>query len=130
MATVAPLVGEVLLLKYMLGQTSNPGVKMHLYSNNHIPQSADTISNYTEVTDAAYTPSTLLGAGWTIGSVSGVTSAYYSIQSFSLSLANNIYGYMVTDNTSNLLWSEAFDTGPVNSPNNSRVLISPTLQLQ
>ena len=133
MAIVASEYGEILLLQYMLGYANNPGLKMHLYDNNWSPQSTDTASNYTEVSDPAYHTTTLVGGLWTASVVSGVATAWNTVQRFSLSQVTSVYGYFVSDNyvTPHLVWAEAFDTGPINiPPGGDQILISPSIQLQ
>ena len=136
---VGNALGEILLLQYMLGQANNPGLKMHLYDNyNSAPQRSDGLTTYSQyepnliASDTAYKTTTLLGGGWTISSVDGVASAYYSTQLFTLSKANSVQGYYVTDSGSdNLLWAERFNTGPINvPPGGGQVLVNPTISLQ
>jgi len=117
MAIVAPNVGEVLLLKYMLNHTSATDVVLRLYTNDVDPSETDTIATYigSEPTDVAYTPATLPGASWTVATVSGVTTASYASQFFSFSSGASTYGYFVTDNSgTGLLWAERFDAAPYN----------------
>ena len=133
MTVLAPFVAEVLLLKYMLSQGQN----LHLYKNySTAPSSSDTLTTYSsnEVVDVAYTASTLYATGWTVTPypTTSITTAYYSLQTFSMSVATSVQGYYVTDTiNANLLWSEKFDTGSITIPaGGGQVTIIPSVQLQ
>jgi len=133
MAIVAPNVGEVLLLKYMLNHTAATDVVLRLYTSNITPAESDTIGTYSgdEPSDIAYTPATLTGTSWTVATVSGTTSATYAERFFSFSTSASSYGYFVTDNSgSSLLWAERFDAAPFNIPSGGgEIAIIPKIEL-
>ena len=133
MSIVAPNVGEILLLKYMLNHTPPTNVVMRLYTTNINPSETDTIGTYsaTEPSDVAYTPATLPGAAWTFATVAGVSSASYADQLFSFSASASSFGYFCTDNTgSSLLWAERFDAAPFNIPSGGgEITITPKIEL-
>ena len=139
MALVVPNTGDVLLLKYIVNQLSQDGGAgpvggervLRLFSNNLVPAKSTVLSDITETTLTGYTAVTLAGANWTVyTSTAGTNSAVYSEQTFSFSTSVTIYGYYVTDLSSNLLWVERFSTAPFTLPaGGGEIAITPRITL-
>ena len=132
MTIVAPYVGELRLLKYMLNNTAASDVHLHLYTNNITPADPDILGTYIEATDVAYNISTLLGSAFTFATVGVVSTASHSDVMFSFSAAASVYGVYATDSTNNfLLFAERFSTAPFNLPSSGgSIIVSPSIQLQ
>jgi len=107
MALVCPYVGEVILLKYIVGKENAGSPVLHLYSNELTPSDSTLIGNLTEVTVDNYAPITLTSANWTITST-GVSTAVYSEETFVFITNVSVWGYYVTDDSNQLLWLEKF----------------------
>ena len=139
MSLVVPNDSDLLMLQYIvnqLAQDGSPGAAggerlLRLYDNNYVPSKTTAISDLTETTVAGYTATTLVGANWSITtSTAGTNSAVYSEQTFNFSTAVTVYGYYVTDLTSNLLWVERFSTAPFTLPaGGGEIAITPRLTL-
>jgi len=139
MALVVPNESDVLLLQYIVNQLAQDGSAgsaggeriLRLYNNNYVPSKTTSIGDLTETTASGYTGITLYGANWTVAtSTAGTNSAAYSEQSFYFSAAVTVYGYYVTDLTSNLLWVERFSTAPFTLPSGGgEIAITPRLTL-
>lgn len=107
MTLTVPNSGEA----WLLGKALANNVSLRLFSSDSTPGEADTPSTYTEVTAAGYAPITLSGGSWTVSTSSGVTTAMYAQQLFTLTAAAMAYGYYITDGTT-LVWAERFSDGP------------------
>ncbi len=131
MAIVAPDVGEVLLLRYMLNHTAPSDVKMRLFVNDITPSESDLLGTYTEAIDVAYSNVTLTGVSWTVSTAAGVTTGTFAQQEFSFSSSASVFGYFVTDNAgANLLWSERFDAAPFSLPSGGgTIAVDPAIEL-
>lgn len=135
MPLLVPDVGEVRLLQYIVGNASPTSLILNLYTNNKSPAESDTVSSYTPATAAAgYSAATLNKDSWSIGTVSGTSSALYNNGiTFTFGTAastQNVYGYYVTDNSSNLLWAEIFPGAPFALPaSGGEIAIRPQVQL-
>lgn len=120
MALVVPdLHGEILMLKYIVGLADATNPVIHLFANDITPTDSTVIGSLTECTIAGYAPITLVSSNWTVGQVSGITTASYSERTFSFSTAATAYGYYVTDTTGGgglLLWLERFSGAPFQIP--------------
>jgi len=109
---LAPNVGEVLLLKYMLNYAAPTNVELRLYTNNLTPASTDILASYTESSAAGYAGITLIGTQWTVATTSGTSVANYAQQTFSYTTSESVYGYYVTSNgRGQVLWAERFSGG-------------------
>jgi len=135
MPLLVPNVGEVRLLQYIVGNASPTSLVLNLYTNNKTPAEADTVSSYTAATASGYSSSTLSPASWSISTDgSGTSSALYNNGiTFTFGTAastQNVYGYYVTDNSSNLLWAEIFPGAPFALPaSGGEIAIRPQVQL-
>ena len=134
MPLLVPNVGEVRLLQYIVGNASPTSLVLNLYTNNKTPAEGDTVSSYTAATASGYSSSSLSTASWSIGTVSGTSSALYNNGiTFTFGTAastQNVYGYYVTDNSSNLLWAEIFPGAPFALPaSGGEIAIRPQVQL-
>jgi hypothetical protein len=115
MPILAPQIGTVTLLQYILGVIPGGPVVYHLYNNNHTPQEGDTLGQYNETADAGYSAEFVLPGEWVIDEMpAGGGIAQAPPIAFILYGTDTIYGYFVTDQSSNsLLWAEALSGGPV-----------------
>lgn len=135
MALLVPNVGEVRLLRYIVGNASPSNLQLHLYTNNRDPQEADTYGSYTTATAIGYEPSILYTNSWSVGTDgSQVSSALYNNGiTFTFGTASNtqnVYGYFVTDESNNLLWAEKFPGAPFALPSSGgEIAIRPQVQL-
>lgn len=118
MALLAPITGDVLLLRYMVNFSQPADLELRLYTNNQTPSETDNLPNYTESTASNYSAIRLLGGSWTVSSgVSAGATATYAQQSFNFSAADTIYGYFVTSQLRReLCWAEKFQGGPFQIP--------------
>lgn len=120
MAFLTVNVGEVLLLRYILNNTTPGDVQLHLYTNNLTPAETDTLSMYTESTAGGYTTYALPGAAWTFATSAGTSTATYARQTFSYTTSETLYGYYLTNENfgggQQLIWAERFSTGPFTLP--------------
>jgi hypothetical protein len=133
MALTVPIVGDVLLLRYMLNFQAPADVQMRLYNNNITPHESSALSDFTESTAASpYTAVTLTGASWTVssGATAGSTGTYAQ-QSFNFSTADTIYGYFITSGGARtLLWAERFTGGPFQLPSSGgTIAVTPKISL-
>lgn len=132
MPLVAPIVGNVLMLRYMLNHTSPGNVELRLYNNNVTPVETDSLATYLECSASNYTGVVLTGSSWTVssGSPNGST-ATYAQQSFNFSAADTVYGYFVTTaGKGNLLWAERFTGGPFTLPSSGgTIAVTPKISL-
>lgn len=127
-----PIVGDVLLLRYMLNFQSPADVQMRLYSNNFTPHESTVMSDFTESTATNYTAVTLAGASWTVASgASAGSTGTYAQQSFNFSTSDTIYGYYVTSGGARtLLWAERFTGGPFTLPTSGgTIAVTPKISL-
>lgn len=117
MALVCPDVwGEILLLQYVTGLAASTDKVLHLFSNDVTPADSTVLGDLTEVTSSGYVPVTLASASWTTTQTGGVTTAVYSIQTFTFSTDAVSYGYYITDTSNRLLWLERYTNGPYTIP--------------
>lgn len=130
---LCPDVGEVLLLKYLVNHTAPTNVRVHLFTSNITPGESNVLSTYSsnEVSDPAYTPATLTGSSWTVGTSGGVSSASYATQDFSFSSSVSVYGaYYTNASDTSLLWVERFAVAPYNIPSGGgNIEITPVVEL-
>ena len=131
MALLAPDVGEVLLLKYMLNNVTPDDPIMKLYTNERTPAESDVLAGYTEATDVAYTNVVLAGASWTVSTGGGTTTGTFAEQQFSFSGSASVYGYFVTNvDGGSLLFSERFTGAPFNIPSGGgTIAVTPNVTL-
>jgi hypothetical protein len=114
MSLLVPAIGQDRLLLYMVNRLAPDDVKYHLYSNNHTPAAADSLSNYTELAGGGYSAQTATGSGWSTAPVGGIETATAPDLTFSLTSSFTVYGYFVTDSGgTHLLWAELFTGGPI-----------------
>lgn len=134
MTIVAPDVGEIQLLQYMLNNEAATDVVMKLYVSDTTPAESDVLGTYSgdEPVDVAYTPITLAGSAWTFTTIAGVSAGTFAQSTFSFSTTNVLHGYFVTDNGgTELLWVERFDAAPFNIPSGGgTIAIDPRIELE
>lgn len=118
MALVCPdIMGEILLLQYIVGMTLADNPVLHLYANNVTPSDSTIKSQLTEVnTLTGYVAITLLSANWTTTQSGGVTTAIYSEETFAFTTDATSYGYYITNESDELLWLERFSGAPFEIP--------------
>lgn len=118
MALVCPdVMGEILLLQYIVGMTLADNPVLHLYANNVTPSDSTIKSQLTEVnTETGYVAITLLSVNWTTTQSGGVTTAVYSEETFAFATDATSYGYYITNESDELLWLERFSGAPFEIP--------------
>jgi len=132
MSLLAPNVGEILLLKYMLNYQAATNVELRLYTNNLTPAYPDVLASYTESSAAGYAGITLIGSMWTVAATSGTVVGNYAQQTFTYTTSESVYGYFVTSNgKGQVLWAERFSGAvPFNIPSGGgTVSITPRVTL-
>lgn len=131
MALVCPNVGEILLLKYILGIIDAGNPVLHLYTNNVTPSDTTVKDDLVECDTVGYVPITLASSNWVVSQdgSTGLTMATFAERSFSLTTATRLYGYYVTDTSNNLLWLEKFETVYDLPEDGGNVGISPSLNI-
>lgn len=136
MALKIPNASEALLLSFMLGKAS-PGTNwtLRLYVNDRSPAAGDALnaSDYTEMTTQNYAAKTLTPASWTITTPGPHALAAYAAQTFTFNGSGGdtvVYGYYITDSTSNqLVLAERFASPPT-VPNTLGGTLEVTPQIQ
>jgi hypothetical protein len=92
-----------------LQELLNRALTLRLYSNNAVPDVADTAASYTEITGGGYAAKPLTYANWIISG--GV--AIYPALDFNFTSATDIpgtaYGYYLTDVDNEVRWVERFE---------------------
>lgn len=134
MPLVVPDVGEVRLLRYIVGNTYPTSLILQLYTNDLTPVDTSTDLSFTSATATSYAPATLSPNSWGIGTTSGTSSALYNSGiTFTFGTAaatQNVYGYYVTDQAGALLWAERFPGAPFALPQSGgEIAIRPQVQL-
>jgi hypothetical protein len=134
MTLQAPIEGDGLLLQYMVAKTSNASPTIHLFSNNVNPNKYDkkSQSSYTICTAAGYTSIGLTGANWAsaVSSGSTVSISYSTPVTFSMTAAQPVYGYYITDGAnSTYLWSEAFGVVENIPSGGGSIILTPCISL-
>lgn len=128
MALVVPDFSELLILQYIVNMLAPSNPVLHLYKNNYTPVESSTVINFVENNETGYVPVTLVASSWTTTSLSGVSTAVYSAQTFVFGTAATIYGYYVTNISNSLLWAEQFSSSSFVLPSGGgSVAISPRL---
>lgn len=131
MPLVVPDVAEATILNFILGKTTAPANQiLKLFKNAYTPSESTTLSDFTESTEAGYSPVTLNANNWTVSSNSGVTTASYAEQTFVFSQGATVYGYYIITSETNpqLLWAERFTSAPFVLPNSGgSIAITPKI---
>ncbi len=113
MSIIVPDEGELLLIQYLVNKLTPDDPILHLFSNNPTVDEDIVIGDLTESTEAGYAPITLTGSSWTATQLSGITTAAFAEQTFTLTETATVYGYYISNNASDkLLWLQKFDGGP------------------
>lgn len=122
--------GDILMLQYIVGLVAAGSPVLHLYGNDVTPSASNVITDLTQCTSSGYAPITLVSANWTTTQAAGVTTAVYSLQTFTFNTNAVAYGYYVTDTAYNLLWLERFSGAPFTIPSGGgSVSVGPKLTL-
>lgn len=105
MAIIFANVGEVVLLKWMLKDTSiSENLTMKLYSNNYTPVASSTAANFTESSFSGYSAKTLSRGSWSDPTtVSGKAESSYASQVYSATGSATVYGYFIVGASSGTL---------------------------
>jgi uncharacterized membrane protein len=119
--------GDVIALNRLVNNTTLDNLKLHLYTNSISPSKTDTASTYTEPSGATgYAAISLTGASWTVATVSSVTTASYTQQTFTFTSGPvTVVGYFLTDNSGNLVGAEQYTDGPYNIPSGGGTILQP-----
>ena len=129
---VVPNVGEVELLKYILGMSEPDAPVIHLYTNEITPSNTTVKGDLTECSTTGYVPITLVSASWGVSTADQVTTASYAEQTFTFGTNVSVWGYYVTDQsgTPKLLWAEKFSGAPFTIPDGGGTIsITPKVTL-
>ena len=132
MALLVPDEGEAQLLKLMTGVSLQEDYLLKLYTNAGPPAEADVAASYTEPVGNGYAAITLAhGAGWTVATAAGVTSATFAQQTFNFTGGPmTVNGYFVVGATSGkLLWAEAFASAANIPAGGGSISITPRIEL-
>jgi hypothetical protein len=126
--------GEVLLLRYILNNTTPGNPIIHLYKNDRTPTVTDTLSMYTESTASGYTSYALGGSGWTFSTTAGTSYAAYARQTFTYSTSEALYGWYITNTdvgpSTQMVWVERFPGAPFQVPvTGGNISVDPLLGL-
>ncbi len=123
-----PNAAEVVLVTSFVADT----LTLKLFSNNHVPIEADTVSAYTEVVGGGYASVDLLSGSWVITG-GDPTQALYAAQDFSFTGVTNapgtIYGYYLVDSGNVLRGAERFSASvvPFTPGNGSLIRVTPKI---
>ena len=125
MSFVVPNISEVSLLKIIVGKLANGNLKVHLFTNDLVPDENTTAPGTgggpTESVAAGYAAITTAASEWTVVTdLSGASSAVHSGATFTFTEADTIYGYYITLGTEMLL-IERFSDGAVELPSEGGV---------
>lgn len=137
MALVVPNTGEAAALSILIGKTVQPSLAIRLFTNNLVPDESTSIGSMNECTTAGYPTNgiTLTGSSWTVATDggTGVTTASYGSQTFTLTAAASIYGYYVTDSGASpttVFWVERFSGAPFTLPSGGGTIsVTPKISL-
>lgn len=132
MSFVTTDLGEILLLRYMLNNSTANDVRLHLYTNNRTPAESDVLSMYTESVVSGYSVKELPGTAWTFATSASTSSATFARQTFTFSATETVYGwYMTNQGNTTLIWAERFTGAPFNLPSGGGVIeLDPKLSLE
>jgi hypothetical protein len=126
--------GKQKLLNYLIGQSGSSlsPVKYHLYTNNVLPNHADTLATYTEAAFTGYQAG--LVTTWNPSTIDGTFHA--STNAGTVSYFNNgtggvqVYGYYVTDSGSTfLIFAEQFSGAPLTIGAGQQLQVIPAVTL-
>jgi hypothetical protein len=132
MALVMPNQGEAIALEALVNKTAPETLELRLFTNNYTPINSTDETDVTEASGSGYSAKTLTGGSWTV-TPGSPSSAAYAQQTFTFSGAlGNVYGYYITQATSDkLVWAERFSNGPYNVQNvGDEIKVTPTITLQ
>ncbi len=118
MALLFPNQGEQLALSHLLNKTAAEDLTLRLYSNDYTPIETTDEGDVTETTFTGYSAAVLTAATWTIPDGGPATYPQQTFTSSAGSQDVDVYGYYLTQNTSNkLVYAERFTDGPYNIAN-------------
>jgi hypothetical protein len=132
---VVPNSAELVLLKMLLNITSPSDPKLKLYSNEVELNGNTVLGDFTECSSGTgYVAKTLNPINWSVTideDEKAVAVAEYDEQEFTFSVAQNIYGYFVTDDAeTELLWAQEAVFAPVELPDGGgKITVLPRLTL-
>lgn len=120
MGLIVPNSAEKTLLEMLLNITSPTNPQLKLYCNDVTLDGDTIISDFTECpSGTGYAAKTLSPGNWTIttNAVERAQAEYNSEQEFTFSVAQDIYGYYVTNAAgTDLLWAQEAAYSPVELP--------------
>ncbi len=127
MALLVPNQGEQIALEALLNKTAPQNLTLRLFTNNYTPVETTTEADVTEASGSGYAAVALTAASWTVTPGAPSDAAYPEITFTFTGALGNVYGYYITQNTSNkLVYAERFSNGPYNIQNNGdQIKITP-----
>lgn len=118
MALVVPNEGENKTLSLMLNKTNPEDLILRLYTNNKVPSAGDSISSFVEASGSGYAANNLVANDWVIESGDPTIASYPQVTFGFTGSLGDVYGYYVTQETSNVvMFAEKFSNGPFNIQN-------------
>jgi hypothetical protein len=132
MSVLFTQLGEQLALQNLVNYAAPQTLILRLYSNNQTPTELDIASNYTEVSGYGYTSTTLTPSSFVFAEGVPTTATYPTITYTFTGAAGYIYGYFVTQSSSNaLVFANRFTNAPIQIANNGdQIRVTLTIQLQ
>lgn len=132
MTLVTTYVGKVSMLSTILNKTELNDLQLRLFINNVLPEQSDTVLKYTELpSNLGYSAVTLSGSSWSINQGDPCVATYPEVTiTFTSSLSYTIYGYYITESSTNILmWVERF-ASPYNANSiGDKLIITPRITL-
>lgn len=118
MALNAPTEGEMIGLARIINKTTPTDPILRLFTDNITPTDTANYADFTEPgAGFGYAASTCTGSVWTITLSGSVAYATYNTVTFTFSSgAVSVYGYMISDSTSKIVWIERFSGAPYTIP--------------
>ncbi len=130
MAVVTPAAGEAIVLNRLFGKSTTGDLTLRLYENSVSLADGTVIGDFTEATFPGYSAITLANASVTVADNAGTETASYPQQTFTATgSGNSVYGYYVTDGSTQVVFAEVFSDGPYaisNSGDNVKVTVNYT----
>ena len=107
-----PDIGEIEVLKDLLGKQLIGDLTVKLFVNDITPSNGDTLATYIEMSTLGYAPKTITPAGWTIIPTLNKALGTHTMLTwvFSAGAPVTIYGLFVVDSRGALRWMDRLET--------------------